>query len=200
MTLPLWFARVGIVGRLIPGTAFAAAMIYVAPTAVVLGDVAIGRGSSVWYGAVVRGDMDRIAIGEDCSIQDNAVVHGDAGMPTLLGSRITVGHGAVVHGCVVGDDCLIGMNATITSRAKIGGGSIVAAGAVVPEGAEFPPGSIVAGVPAKRIGEVEDHHRIRIEASWRTYAELAAKSLPPLEELRGDPSLRVHITGSHETR
>jgi carbonic anhydrase/acetyltransferase-like protein (isoleucine patch superfamily) len=181
---------------LIPGTAFAAAMIYVAPTAVVVGDVAIGRGSSVWYGAVVRGDMDRIAIGEDCSIQDNAVVHVDAGMPTLLGSRITVGHGAVVHGCVVGDDCLIGMSATVTSRAKIGGGSIVAAGAVVPEGAEFSPRSIVAGVPAKRIGAAQDHHRIRIEASWRTYAELAAKSLPPQEELRGDPSLRVRITGT----
>src|SRR3972149_9733645 len=114
-------------------------MIYVAPTAVVVGDVAIGRGSSVWYGAVVRADMDRIVIGEDCSIQDNAVVHGDAGIPPLLGSRITVGHGAVVHGCAVGDDCLIGMNATITSRAKIGGGSIVAAGAAGPRGGGGPP-------------------------------------------------------------
>ena len=183
---------------MIPGPAFAAAMIYLAPTAVVIGDVSIGRGSSVWYGAVVRADMDRIVIGEDCSVQDNAVVHVDAGVPTLLGSRITVGHGAVVHGCVVGDDCLIGMNATITSRAKVGSGSIVAAGAVVVEGAEFPPGSIVAGVPAKRIGDVQDHHRLRIEASWRTYAELAAKSLPPSEELRGNPDLRIRITGTRE--
>src|SRR3972149_1312074 len=135
-------------------------MIYVAPTAVVVGDVAIGRGSSVWYGAVVRADMDRIVIGEDCSIQDNAVVHGDAGIPTLLGSRITVGHGAVVHGCAVGDDCLIGMNATTTSRAQLAGGA--------------PPGG-PSGAPAPR-------------------------SVPPLEELRGAPSLRVHITGSHETR
>lgn len=168
-------------------------MIYVAPTAVVLGDVAIGKGSSVWYGTVVRGDLDAIAVGELVSLQDNAVVHVDKGCPTTIGGRCTVGHAAVVHGCTVGDDCLIGMNATIATRARVGSGSIVAAGAVVPERAEFPPGSVIAGVPAKRIGDAEEKHRIRIEASWRYYAELAAKSLPPQEELRGGADLRVSI-------
>lgn len=168
-------------------------MIHVAPTAVIVGDVKIGKGSSVWYGAVVRGDLDRIVIGEDCSIQDNCVVHTDKGNPAILGSRITVGHAAVVHGCTIGDDCLVGMNATVSSRAKIGAGSIVAAGAVVTEGAEFPPNSILAGVPAKRIKVAEDHHRLRIDLSWRIYVELAAKTLPPMEEVRGDPSLRVRI-------
>lgn len=168
-------------------------MIYLAPTAIVLGDVAIGRGSSVWYGAVVRGDIDRIVIGEDCSVQDNAVVHVDPGFPTILGSRITVGHGAVLHGCTVGDDCIVGMGSTVTNRAKVGPWSIVAPGAVVAEGSEFPPNAILAGVPAKRIGDVTDHHRQRIELSWRIYAELAAKALPPAEEMKGDPSLRIRV-------
>ena len=173
-------------------------MIYVAPSAVIVGDVAIGTGSSLWHGAVVRGDLDGVTIGERCSIQDNAVVHVDFGSPCVLGSRITVGHAAVVHACTIGDDCLIGMNATIASRAKVGGGSIVAAGAVLSEGAEFPPSSIVAGVPAKRIGEAQDHHRLRIDLSWRIYAELAAKSLPPREELHGDPSKRVAVALTDE--
>ena len=168
-------------------------MIYVAPSAVVVGDVAIGKGSSVWYGAVLRGDLDRIVVGEDCSIQDNCVVHTDKGNPAVLGNRITVGHAAVVHGCTIGDDTLIGMNATVASRAKIGKGSIVAAAAVVTEGAEFPLNSIVAGVPARKIGDAQDHHRLRIELSWRIYSELAAKSLPSMEEMRGNPERQVRV-------
>jgi len=175
-------------------------MIYVAPTAVVIGDVTIGKDTSVWYGAVLRGDLDGIVVGESCSIQDNAVVHVDYGNPARIGSRVTVGHGAVVHGCTIDDDCLIGMNATVASRAKVGGGSIVAAGAVVREGDEFPPRSVIAGVPAKRIGDAQDHHRIRIELSWRIYTDLAARSLPPQEELRGDPALRVRIPLTDEFR
>ncbi len=168
-------------------------MLYVAPTAVIVGDVTIGAGSSVWYGAVLRGDLDQIVVGEYCSIQDNAVVHVDKGNPAVLGNRITAGHAAVVHGCTIEDDCLIGMNATISSRAKIRSGSIVAAGAVVPEGAEFPANSIIAGVPARRLKDAEDHHRIRIGLSWRIYTELAAKALPPMAEFRGDPSRRARI-------
>lgn len=177
-----------------PSPRLPARMIYVASTAVVVGDVAIGDGSSVWHGAVVRGDLDRIVVGEHCNIQDNAVVHVDHGNPTSIGSRVTVGHGAVVHGCSVGDDCLVGMNATIASRAKVGPGSIVAAGAVVTEGAEFPPKSVIAGVPAKRLGDAEDHHRIRIEGGWRLYAALAAQTLPPTPSLLGNPAKRVRIT------
>ena len=168
-------------------------MIYVAPTATIVGDVAIGKGSSVWHGAVLRGDLDRIVVGEHCSIQDNAVVHVDKGSPTVIGDRVTVGHGAVVHGCTVGSDCIIGMNATILSRASIGNGSVVAAGAVVPEGAAFPPNSVVLGVPATRTKEAEDHHRVRIELSWRIYADLAAATLPAAPDMPGNPSKRVRI-------
>jgi len=173
-------------------------VIYVAPSAVIVGDVSIGKGSSVWHGAVVRGDLDRIVIGEHCSIQDAAVVHVDYENPTAIGSRVTIGHAAVAHGCTVGDDCLIGMNATIASRAKIGGGSIVAAGAVVPERAEFPPNALLAGVPARQIGEVQEHHRLRIDLSWRIYADLASKTLPPKPEMLGNPSLRVHVSLTDE--
>jgi len=168
-------------------------VIHVAPVATIVGDVAIGKGSSVWYGAVLRGDLDRIVVGEHCSIQDNAVVHGDKGNPTVIGDRVTVGHGAVVHGCTIASDCIIGMNATISSRANIGRGSIVAAGAVVPEGAQFPPNSVIVGVPAKRKGDAEEHHRRRIDLSWRIYAELAAATLPAAADMPGNPSKRVQI-------
>src|SRR2546429_9445907 len=97
-------------------------MIYVAPTAVVVGDVSIEDGASVWHGAVLRGDFDAVVMGRDSNIQDNVVVHVDRGMPATIGARVTVGHAAVVHGCTIEDDCLIGMNATINSGAVIGRG------------------------------------------------------------------------------
>lgn len=167
-------------------------MIRVAPTAIIVGDVAIGTGSSVWHGAVLRGDLDRIVVGENCSIQDNAVIHVDKGSPTVVGDRVTVGHGAVVHGCTIEHDCIIGMNATVSSGARIGSGSIVAPGAVVTEGSAFPPNSIIMGIPAARAKETQDHHRHRIDLSWRIYAELAAV-LPVAAEMPGDPSKRVRI-------
>src|SRR5712691_9447415 len=100
-------------------------MIFVAPTAVLVGDVTIEEGASIWHGAVLRGDFDAISIGRDSNVQDNVVVHVDRGMPAKIGERVTVGHGAIVHGCTVGDDCLVGMNATINSGAMIGRGSLV---------------------------------------------------------------------------
>src|SRR3970040_1455482 len=99
-------------------------MIYVAKTAVVTGDVAIGRNSSVWHGGVVRGDVEAMVIGQTTNIQDNAVVHNDVGNPCIIGDRVTVGHGAIVHGCVVEDECLVGMGSIITSHAKLGKGTI----------------------------------------------------------------------------
>src|SRR6266545_7706900 len=101
-------------------------MIYVAPSAVVVGDVAIEDGASIWHGAVLRGDFDAIVVGRDANVQDNVVVHVDRGMPARIGARVTVGHAAVVHGCTVGDDCLVGMNATVNSGAVIERGSLVA--------------------------------------------------------------------------
>jgi len=170
-------------------------MIYVAKTAVIAGDVSIGADSSVWHGAVLRGDMDRIQVGTCVSVQDNAVVHTDLGNPAVIGDRVTVGHGAIVHGCEIEADCIVGMRSVICSRAKIGKGSIVGAGAVVPEGKDIPKDSIVLGVPAKIVRRSEEFHRLRIEASWRAYVELARKSLPPQRELTGDPAKRIAIEG-----
>src|SRR6184192_4334320 len=150
-------------------------MIYVAPTAVVVGDVSIEDGASVWHGAVLRGDFDAIVLGRDSNVQDNVVVHVDRGMPATIGARVTVGHAAVVHGCTIEDDCLIGMNATINSGAVIGRGSLVASGAVVRE-----------------------HHRRRIEIGWSTYTELAKQSLPARPHLQGSPSRQIALGLSDE--
>src|SRR5204862_2398445 len=163
-------------------------MIYVAPTAVVVGDVSIEDGASVWHGAVLRGDFDAVVMGRDSNVQDNVVVHVDRGMPATIGARVTVGHAAVVHGCTVGDDCLIGMNATINSGAVIGQGSVVASGAVVLESAQIPAGSVIAGVPAKVIRSVDETLRRRIDLSWTIYRKLAEQSLPPRPPLRGTTS------------
>lgn len=122
---------------------------YVAPTAAVIGDVAIGAGASVWFGAVLRGDIDVIRIGAGSSIQDNVTIHVTGGIyPTIVGEDVVVGHGAVLHGCIIENRALIGMGATILDNAIIGSGSIVAAGALVLEGQQVPPNSLVAGVPA----------------------------------------------------
>lgn len=123
---------------------------YVDVSAQLLGDVTLGEHSSVWLNAVLRGDVHSITIGARSNIQDNAVLHGQRGVwPVVVGNGCTVGHGAIVHGCVLEDDVLVGMGAIILNGARIGAGSIVAAGAVVTEGAQIPPGSLVAGVPGK---------------------------------------------------
>src|SRR5207247_10332015 len=132
-------------------------MIYVAPTAVVVGDVSIEDGASVWHGAVLRGDFDAVVMGRDSNVQDNVVVHVDRGMPATIGARVTVGHAAVVHGCTIEDDCLIGMNATINSGAVIGRGSLVASGAVVREMDQLPPSRVIAGAPPRAHGPVHQN-------------------------------------------
>lgn len=126
-----------------------AASAWLAPNATLVGQVSIGENSSVFYGAVARGDMDSISIGSRSNLQDNVVVHTDTGVPTVVGNGVSVGHAAVLHGCTVEDDCLIGMSATVLNRAVIGRGSLIAAGSVVLEGTVVPPGSLVAGVPGK---------------------------------------------------
>ncbi len=173
-------------------------MIHVAPSAVLVGDVTVEDGASVWHGAVLRGDFDSIVVGRDSNVQDNVVVHVDRGMPATLGARVTIGHAAVVHGCTVGDDCLIGMNATINSGAVIGPGSVVASGAVVLESAKIPSGSVIAGVPAKVIRSVDETLRRRIDLSWTIYRKLAERSLPPRPHLRGTPSKQAVFDLSEE--
>ncbi len=169
-------------------------MIYVASTAVILGDVTLKGDVSVWYGTVMRGDLEAITIGEATNLQDGVVVHADVGSPVKVGRRVTVGHEAIVHACEVGDDCIIGMNATLSSRAVIGENSIVAPGAVVPEGKKFPPRSLLGGVPAKLLRPLDETDIVRIEASWRVYLELAQKTLEAREEMVGDPASRCSIS------
>ncbi len=174
------------------------AVIYVAPSAVLVGDISVLDGGSVWYGAVLRGDFDAVVVGKDSNVQDNAVLHVDRGMPCRIGDHVTVGHSAVVHGSVVEDDCLIGMNATINSGARIGPGSLVAAGAVIRENAAIPPGSVVAGVPGKVLRKVDEVLRRRIELSWKIYRDLAKQSLPPRPVISPDPSKQVPFEMSEE--
>src|SRR5690554_5726327 len=129
---------------------------WIAPNATLTGNVTLGSESSVFYGAVLRGDVDSITLGARSNLQDNVTVHCDSGIPTSIGAGVSVGHAAVLHGCTIEDDCLIGMSATVLNGAVIGAGSLVAAGAVVLEGTVIPPRSLVAGVPAKVRRELTD--------------------------------------------
>jgi carbonic anhydrase/acetyltransferase-like protein (isoleucine patch superfamily) len=146
---------------------------FVAPTASVIGDVTLHSGASVWYGAVVRGDVERITVGASANVQDNVTLHADPGFPVTVGERVSIGHNAVVHGATVEDDCLIGMGATVLNGAVIGAGSLVAAQALVPQGMVVPPGSLVAGVPAKVRRELSDEERQGVTLNGTLYAELA---------------------------
>ncbi|HLY12110.1 MAG TPA: gamma carbonic anhydrase family protein [Planctomycetota bacterium] len=129
---------------------------YVAENAVVCGRVSLARGSSVWYGAVVRGDMSSISIGEFTNIQDGAVLHCDPGKDLVVGNHVTVGHLAMIHAKSVGDRCLVGIHSTLLSGSVVGEGCLIAAGALVKEDQVIPPRSIVVGVPGKIIGQTDD--------------------------------------------
>lgn len=146
---------------------------FVAPSASLIGEVTLGYGSSAFYGAVLRGDTAAISVGNGSNLQDNVVLHADPGFPTTVGKGVSVGHGAVVHGCTIEDDCLIGMGATIMNGARIGAGSLVAGGAVVLEGTVIPPRSLVAGVPAKVRREISDEELAGIRTNAAHYRELA---------------------------
>ncbi len=146
---------------------------WVAPNATLVGRVSLGENASVFYGSVLRADVDSITIGDGSNIQDNVSVHCDTGIPTTVGRGVSVGHSAVLHGCTVEDDCLIGMSATVLNGAVIGTGSLVAAGAVVLEGTVIPPGSLVAGVPAKVRRELSEEERDKVRGNARHYVELS---------------------------
>ena len=148
---------------------------FIAPGALVMGDVTLGAQASVWYGCILRGDMDRIVVGEQTNLQDGSIVHVDDGRPALIGARVGVGHRAVIHGCTIEDDCLIGMGSVLLNGVVIGAGSVVAAGAVVPEGLTVPPGSLVMGVPGRVTRPVDDALRDRIRGTWQHYVEQAER-------------------------
>jgi carbonic anhydrase/acetyltransferase-like protein (isoleucine patch superfamily) len=140
---------------------------YVASNATVIGQVKLARGASIWFNAVVRGDMAPITIGEETNVQDLSIVHVDYDTPTTIGERVVVGHRAIIHGATVGNDCIIGMGAILLNRSRVGNNCIVAAGAVVREGFVVPDGSLVAGVPAvvKRPLTPEETERVHRNAS-----------------------------------
>ena len=146
---------------------------WVAPNATVVGRVRIDEGVGVFYSAVVRGDLEAIEIGANSNIQDGAVLHADPGRPLVVGSGVSVGHNAVLHGCTVGDDVLIGMGSTVLNGATIGAGSLIAANALVPEGTDIPPGSLVAGVPGKVRRELSEAVRANVVTNAKVYVELS---------------------------
>ena len=127
---------------------------FIAPGAMVIGQVDLKEGSSIWHNAVLRGDINKITIGKNSNIQDNSVVHGDSDYPVKVGDNVSVGHSAVIHGCTIGNNVLIGMNATVLNGAEIGEGSIIGANALVPQGKKIPPNSMVLGVPGKIVKTV----------------------------------------------
>ena len=148
---------------------------FVAPGVTVIGQVRVGSRASIWYGSVVRGDAERITIGAGSNVQDGCVVHADPGYPVVVGERVTVGHRAVIHGCLIGDDVLVGMGAVLMNGVRIGRGSLIAAGAVVTQHTEVPEGSLVAGVPARVVRPVADRERDLITAGADHYLEHAAR-------------------------
>lgn len=147
--------------------------VFVAETAALIGDVEVGGGSSVWYGAVLRGDTAPIKVGRASSIQDNAVVHCDAGVPALIGDNVTVGHGAIVHSATVGSNTLIGMGATVLNGAVIGENCIIGAGALVLENAVVPAGSLAVGVPARVVRKLSPEQTGTLAAAALHYVELS---------------------------
>ncbi|MFC5250828.1 gamma carbonic anhydrase family protein [Streptomyces nigrescens] len=158
---------------------------FTAPTSVVLGEVTMGPGASVWYHTVLRADCGPIVLGADSNIQDNCTVHVDPGFPVTVGERVSVGHNAVLHGCTVEDDVLIGMGATVLNGAHIGEGSLVAAQALVPQGMQVPPGSLVAGVPAKVKRQLTAEERETIKLNAVMYLELAARHREDVPDAKG---------------
>jgi carbonic anhydrase/acetyltransferase-like protein (isoleucine patch superfamily) len=148
---------------------------WAAPSADLVGDVRLGARASVWFGAVIRADNTPIIIGEDSKIQDGSVCHSDPGFPLTIGARVTVGHQAILHGCIIADDCLIGMGARILNGAVIESECIVGAGALITEGKKFASGSLIVGAPARIVRELTEQERQALRISAALYAEKAAR-------------------------
>lgn len=146
------------------------------PGAHIIGDISIGEKSSIWYNAVIRGDIEPIKIGNNSNVQDNCVMHSSKGFPLEIGDYVSVGHAAVLHGCKIDENCLIGMNATVLNGSHIQKNSIVAAGAVVPEGKVFPEGSLIMGVPGKVVRELNLEDVKKIKDNALRYSKLAINS------------------------
>jgi carbonic anhydrase/acetyltransferase-like protein (isoleucine patch superfamily) len=148
---------------------------FIAPSAVVIGDVRLDRRVSVWWNAVVRGDNEPIHIGENSNIQDGCILHTDIDFPLIVGKNVTVGHGAILHGCVIGDGSLIGIGAVVLNGVKIGRGCIIGAKALVPDLKQIPDNSVVMGTPGKIVREVTDSDRAMIKETVDFYVDNQAR-------------------------
>lgn len=157
--------------------------VWVAPGAHVMGSVRLGRGVSIWFGAVLRGDKEWLSVGAGSNIQDGTICHADPGVPLSVGENVTVGHNAIIHGCTIGDGSLIGMGATVLNGAKIGKGCLIGANALVTEGKEIPDGWMAVGAPAKPVRELTEAEKAGLLDSARRYQENSRQfreSLTPL--------------------
>ncbi|NAZ36917.1 gamma carbonic anhydrase family protein [Rubellimicrobium sp. CFH 75288] len=154
---------------------------WIAPSAQVIGRVRLGARASVWFGAVLRGDNEWIEIGEETNVQDNAVLHSDWGSPLSIGPRCTIGHGAIVHGCTLGEGVLVGMGATLLNDAQVGAWSLIGAGSLVTEGKAFEGRGLVMGSPARRVRDLDDAALERLRLSAEHYAANASRFVGGLE-------------------
>jgi carbonic anhydrase/acetyltransferase-like protein (isoleucine patch superfamily) len=155
---------------------------FVAPGAVLIGDVEVGPGASVWFGVVLRGDVASISVGPGSNLQDNAVIHCARGLPTVIGAEVTIGHGACVEGCVIEDGAVVGTGAVMQQRSRLGARAMLAAGSVLVEGGEVPSGCLAAGVPAavkKRLAGASERWVERTAAHYRHLAERYRTGLRP---------------------
>jgi carbonic anhydrase/acetyltransferase-like protein (isoleucine patch superfamily) len=149
--------------------------VFVAEDAVVIGDVEIGEDSSVWFGSVIRGDVNYIRIGVRTNIQDHSIIHVNTGThPTILEDEITVGHRVTLHGCYVESNCLVGIGSTVLDGARIGHNSLIAAGSLVTPNTQIPPRSMVMGAPARVKRELTEEELVNMSHNWQSYVELAA--------------------------
>jgi carbonic anhydrase/acetyltransferase-like protein (isoleucine patch superfamily) len=156
---------------------------WIAPNAVVAGNVILKKNASVWFGAVLRGDNDPITIGENSNVQDNSVLHTDLGSPLTIGANVTVGHMVMLHGCQVGDGALIGIGAIVLNGAKIGKNCLVGAGALITEGKEFPDGTMILGAPAKVVRDLSPEHAARMGMGAMSYVRNWQRFKADLEAL-----------------
>ncbi|MBM1182525.1 MULTISPECIES: gamma carbonic anhydrase family protein [Pseudomonas] len=155
---------------------------WIAPTATLIGRVRLEEGASVWFNAVLRGDNELILIGKDSNVQDGAVMHTDMGYPLTLGTGVTIGHNAMLHGCTVGDYSLIGINAVILNGAKIGKHCIIGANSLIGEGKVIPDGSLVMGSPGKVVRDLTDEQKALLQASAAHYVKNGQRYARDLEE------------------
>lgn len=152
-----------------------AAAAWVADSAEVIGDVDLGEGANIWFGAILRGDTEHLSIGAGSNVQDGSVLHADPGFPLVLGEHVTVGHLAMLHGCSIGEGSMIGMQAVVLNGARIGRGCLVGAGALVTEGKQFPDGSLIVGSPAKVVRELSAEQIAGLVRTAQNYVEKALR-------------------------